>query len=163
MHLMHLHMLHLLHLLHMLHHLLHGRSHHVGAAAGRRRSQRLRLGRLRRMRNLHLARLRLELGAAAAGRLRLGLRRNLDDRRAWRLEDTALSEVDDRELLALALTKFTLDGVAISLTMGVFELTVNDTAVLLATITGLLLGALGALPPAWRCLQMSIPESLKAA
>ncbi len=66
-------------------------------------------------------------------------------------------------LLAIALAKLLLDGVAVSLTMGVFQLTLNNTTVLLGVMAGLFLGLLGALPPAWRCLRMPIPESLKSA
>lgn len=66
-------------------------------------------------------------------------------------------------LMAIVLAQVLLDGVAISLTMGVFELTLNTTTALFGASTGLILGVIGALPPAWRCLRMSIPESLKAA
>lgn len=66
-------------------------------------------------------------------------------------------------LIALLLSKLMLDGIAISLTMSVFQLTVNSTVAMSATLTGLLLGILGSIPPAWRCLRMSIPESLKSA
>lgn len=66
-------------------------------------------------------------------------------------------------LLALALCKLTLDGIAISLTMGIFQLTVNSVAAYHAVLTGLALGVIGAFPPAFRCLRMTIPEALKSA
>ena len=66
-------------------------------------------------------------------------------------------------LIALVLCKFTLDGVAVSLTMGIFQLSVNNVAAILAILSGFTLGVLGAIPPAWRCMRMAIPEALKAA
>ncbi len=66
-------------------------------------------------------------------------------------------------LCAVALAHVLLDGVAIALTMGVFELMLNETTTLLGIGAGLVLGLLGALPPAWRCLRMSIPEALRSA
>ena len=66
-------------------------------------------------------------------------------------------------LFAVALAYLLLDGVAVALTMGVFELMLNETTTLLGIGAGLLLGLLGALPPAWRCLRMSIPEALRSA
>lgn len=66
-------------------------------------------------------------------------------------------------LIALVLCKFTLDGVAVSLTMGIFQLSVNNVAAILAILSGFTLGVLGAIPPAWRCMRMPIPEALKAA
>jgi ABC-type antimicrobial peptide transport system permease subunit len=66
-------------------------------------------------------------------------------------------------LIAVLLSVLLLDGIAVSLTMNVFQLTLNNKAILLGAATGLILGILGALPPAWRCLRMAIPESLKSA
>ncbi|MBI1293178.1 FtsX-like permease family protein [bacterium] len=66
-------------------------------------------------------------------------------------------------LLAFAVASALLDGVAISFSMGVFTLTINAVVLAAGATTGLLLGLLGALPPAWRCLRLAIPESLKSA
>jgi len=64
--------------------------------------------------------------------------------------------------LSIIIAKFFLNDVAITFSMGVFELSVNNTVIAVGAIAGLLLGLLGALPPAWRCLRMPIPESLKS-
>jgi len=66
-------------------------------------------------------------------------------------------------LIALVLCRLALDGVAVSLTMGIFQLSVDSVAAFAAVFTGFALGVLGAIPPAWRCLRLSIPEALKAA
>jgi putative ABC transport system permease protein len=66
-------------------------------------------------------------------------------------------------LLGLGVAKLCLDGVAISFSMGVFTLALNPVVLASGAATGLLLGLLGALPPAWRCLRLPIPEALKSA
>jgi putative ABC transport system permease protein len=55
-----------------------------------------------------------------------------------------------------------LDGVAITLTMGVFRLSINSTVLATGAGAGLILGLIGALPPAWRCLRLDIPHALKS-
>ncbi|MCB2156889.1 ABC transporter permease [bacterium] len=64
--------------------------------------------------------------------------------------------------VAIAAAKVLLDGIAVSFSMGVFELTLNSTVLTAGATVGLFLGFLGALPPAWRCLRMPIPEALKS-
>jgi len=65
-------------------------------------------------------------------------------------------------LVAATIAVVLLNGITVRFSMGVFGLVV-DPAVLLAGLTaGLLLGIVGALPPAWRCLRMPINEALKA-
>jgi ABC-type antimicrobial peptide transport system permease subunit len=54
-------------------------------------------------------------------------------------------------------------GHAVRFSIGVFELVVDHTVLLIGIAAGLLIGLVGVLPPAWRCLRVSIPESLKAA
>lgn len=66
-------------------------------------------------------------------------------------------------ILAVALGVLLLDGLAVRFSMGAFGLIVDHTVVLLALSAGLLLGIVGALPPALRCLRMPITEALKAA
>ncbi len=66
-------------------------------------------------------------------------------------------------ILAVALGVLFLDGLAVRFSMGAFGLIVDHTVVLLALSAGLLLGIVGALPPALRCLRMPITEALKAA
>ncbi|MDX2176298.1 MAG: ABC transporter permease [Candidatus Sumerlaeia bacterium] len=65
-------------------------------------------------------------------------------------------------IVALLLARLFLDGLAVSYSMGVFELAVGPRVVFAGAATGLALGIIGALPPAWRCLRLPIPESLKA-
>ena len=54
-----------------------------------------------------------------------------------------------------------LDGLAIRFSMGAFAITVDAPVMLLGLAGGLLVGLVGAIPPAARCLQLPIPESLK--
>jgi putative ABC transport system permease protein len=65
-------------------------------------------------------------------------------------------------LLASVSGRLLLDGIAISFSMGVFQLAVGGPVLTAGCAAGLLLGLLGALPPALRCLRLPIPEALKA-
>jgi ABC-type antimicrobial peptide transport system permease subunit len=60
----------------------------------------------------------------------------------------------------LALT--TLNGLAIRFTMGAFTLRIDSLAILIGCGVGLLLGVVGALPPAFKALRMEVATSLKA-
>jgi putative ABC transport system permease protein len=64
--------------------------------------------------------------------------------------------------LAILIAKIFLDGIAVSFSMGVFQLTLNSTVMAAGAAVGLFLGIIGTLPPAWRCLRMPIPEALKS-
>ncbi len=55
-----------------------------------------------------------------------------------------------------------LDGASVRFSMGVFGLRVDEVAIGVALGGGIILGVVGALPPAWRCLRLSIPESLRS-
>ncbi len=55
-----------------------------------------------------------------------------------------------------------LDGRAVRISMGAFGITVDGPVVAAGLATGLILGAVGAVPPAWRCLRLSVAEALKA-
>ena len=55
-----------------------------------------------------------------------------------------------------------LDGLAIRFSMGAFAITVDAPVMLVGLAGGLLVGVIGAIPPAVRCLQMPITEALKA-
>lgn len=61
-------------------------------------------------------------------------------------------------LVALAL----VNGVSVRFTMGAFALRIDGVAVLIGVGVGLLLGLLGAIPPAIRALRMPIVDGLKA-
>ncbi len=65
-------------------------------------------------------------------------------------------------LAACALALWLLDGVAVRFSMGAFGMVVDAPVVAIGLGAGLLLGLVGALPPAWRSLRMPIPESLKS-
>ena len=55
-----------------------------------------------------------------------------------------------------------LDGLAIRFSMGAFALTLDPPVILIGLFGGLLVGLVGALPPAIHCLRLPIPEALKA-
>jgi hypothetical protein len=55
-----------------------------------------------------------------------------------------------------------LNGMAVRFTMGAFTLRIDSVAILVGCGVGLLLGVLGALPPALKALQASVAISLKA-
>jgi putative ABC transport system permease protein len=65
-------------------------------------------------------------------------------------------------LIAAALGLIFLDGLAVRFSMGAFALVLDGPVLTTGLVAGLALGAVGALPPAWRCLRMPVAESLKA-
>jgi ABC-type antimicrobial peptide transport system permease subunit len=65
-------------------------------------------------------------------------------------------------LLAAFLAVVFLDGLAVRFTMGAFALRIDSTALMLGCGTGLLLGLIGAIPPAIRAMRMPVAEGLKA-
>jgi ABC-type antimicrobial peptide transport system permease subunit len=65
-------------------------------------------------------------------------------------------------LLAAVLALALVNNAAVRFTMGAFALRIDEVAVLVGCGVGLLLGVLGALPPAFRALQMPVVEGLKA-
>ncbi|MCK6458083.1 MAG: ABC transporter permease [Phycisphaerae bacterium] len=66
-------------------------------------------------------------------------------------------------LAGVALGTTLFDGRAVRFSTGVLTLAVEGPAVATALVAALLLGIIGALPPAWRCLQLPIPAALRAA
>ena len=66
-------------------------------------------------------------------------------------------------LIAAAGGVLLLDGLAVRFSMGAFGLVVDGMVLAAGLVAGLLLGVVGALPPAWRCLRMPITEALKAS
>ena len=65
-------------------------------------------------------------------------------------------------LPALVIASLLLDGAGVRFSMGVFSLSVDATCVASGLGAGLLLGLVGSLPPAIRCLRTSIPTALKS-
>lgn len=65
-------------------------------------------------------------------------------------------------LLAVFIAVTCLDSAAIRFTMGAFALSIDNVAVLIGCGVGLLLGLLGAVPPAIRALRMPVVDGLKA-
>ncbi|MGH7202117.1 MAG: ABC transporter permease [Planctomycetaceae bacterium] len=65
-------------------------------------------------------------------------------------------------LLAALLSLVLLNGAAVRFTMGAFALRVDSVALFIGCGTGLLLGILGAIPPAIKALRLPVAESLKA-
>lgn len=55
-----------------------------------------------------------------------------------------------------------LDGLAIRFSMGAFAMTIDAPVLLIGLLGGLLVGVIGAIPPAIRCLRLPIPEALKS-
>lgn len=65
-------------------------------------------------------------------------------------------------LVAAVLAIFVINGTAVRFTMGAFALRVDSIAILVGCGTGLLLGVFGAIPPAWKAMQHSVVDGLKA-
>jgi putative ABC transport system permease protein len=65
-------------------------------------------------------------------------------------------------LLAAGVALVGLNGLAIRFTMGAFALRIDSLALIVGCGCGLLLGVLGAMPPAIRVLRLSVAESLRA-
>ncbi|MGL4554954.1 MAG: ABC transporter permease [Gemmataceae bacterium] len=65
-------------------------------------------------------------------------------------------------LLAAALALLLLDGVAVRFTMGAFALRIDGPALLLGCGTGVAVGVIGALPPAFQAMSLPIVDALKA-
>jgi len=65
-------------------------------------------------------------------------------------------------LVASAIGVTLLDGLAVRFSLGAFGLVVDSSVLVVGLLAGVILGAVGALPPVWRCLRMTIPTALKA-
>src|SRR5690606_38019777 len=65
-------------------------------------------------------------------------------------------------LIACVVGVSVLDGLAVRFSMGAFGLLVDPIVIGVGLCAGLTLGLVGALPPAARCLRLSIPVALKA-
>lgn len=65
-------------------------------------------------------------------------------------------------LLAAGGALLVVNGVAVRFTMGAFQLRVDHLAVTMGLGSGVVIGALGAIPPAIRAMRLSIVDALKA-
>lgn len=104
--------------------------------------------------------------AAFASRVReLGTLQSLGFRRgaiiASLVQESSLATAAGA-LLACAAGALLLDGAGVRFSAGAFALVVDTTVVLIGLGSGIALGLVGALPPAWRCLRMPIPIALKS-
>lgn len=66
-------------------------------------------------------------------------------------------------LIACLLATTLLNGIAVRFTMGAFALRIDSLAILIGAGVGILLGVLGALPPALKALRAQVAVSLKAS
>lgn len=65
-------------------------------------------------------------------------------------------------LLAFVLAYFLLDGRTVPFSIGTFTLTLTPLVIFSGLVTGMLLGTLGTLPPAIRCLLPTLPKALRS-
>ena len=65
-------------------------------------------------------------------------------------------------LIAAAIALFVVNGTAVRFTMGAFALRVDSLAIIAGSGTGLLLGLIGAIPPALKAMRYPVVEGLKA-
>ncbi|MEM9016139.1 MAG: ABC transporter permease [Verrucomicrobiota bacterium] len=65
-------------------------------------------------------------------------------------------------LLASFLAVVLIEGVNVPFTIGTFEMTLTFSVILLGLGTGIVLGSIGALPPAIRCLASPLPVALRS-
>lgn len=65
-------------------------------------------------------------------------------------------------LVAAALALVLVNGTAVRFTMGAFSLRVDSMAILIGCGTGLMLGLVGAIPPAMKAMRYAIVDGLKA-
>jgi ABC-type lipoprotein release transport system permease subunit len=80
----------------------------------------------------------------------------------WSLIQESLLATLLGTLLAAALAVFWLEGITIPFSIGAFSLLLPLPVLGLGLMVGLLLGTLGALPPAMRCLGAPLPSALRA-
>ncbi len=65
-------------------------------------------------------------------------------------------------LLASVVAMLVMDGLNIPFSIGTFSLEITGNVALTGILTGLLLGVLGAVPPAIRCLKPALPVALRS-
>lgn len=65
-------------------------------------------------------------------------------------------------LIACTIALLLLDGLAVRFSMGAFALTIDPPVLLIGLVTGLIVGVVGAIPPAVRCLRLPIAAALRS-
>lgn len=66
-------------------------------------------------------------------------------------------------LIAAGVALPLLNGVGVRISMGAFGLVIDAGVLATGLAAGLLLGVIGALPPAWRCLRLPVTDALRTA
>ncbi|MFP4069339.1 MAG: ABC transporter permease [Opitutales bacterium] len=77
------------------------------------------------------------------------------------VEESLLATLIGTLIAAFAVT-ILLDGRTVNFSMGAFRLDLSGGVVLAGLLTGLLLGVIGAIPPALRCLGSPLPSALRS-
>jgi len=77
------------------------------------------------------------------------------------VEESLLATLTGTFLAALAMTLF-IDGQTINFSMGAFRMTLAGEVALAGLLVGLLLGIIGSIPPALRCLGSPLPSALRS-
>ncbi len=65
-------------------------------------------------------------------------------------------------LLASAFALWLLDGITIPFSIGAFTIGITPGVAMMGLLTGILLGILGSIPPAIRCLMPALPKALRS-
>lgn len=65
-------------------------------------------------------------------------------------------------LIASVLSLWLLDGLTIPFSIGAFTIAISPGVALIGILTGILLGVLGSIPPAIRCLVPALPKALRS-
>lgn len=65
-------------------------------------------------------------------------------------------------LVAFVTAYFVLDGLTVPFSIGTFTLTLSPLVIMVGLVAGVLLGTIGTLPPAFRCLSPSLPTALRS-
>ena len=105
--------------------------------------------------------------AAFASRVReVGTLQTLGYRRgaiALSLVQESILSASIGAIVACIIAIFALDGFTVRFSMGTFTLSMTVGIIALGVSSGLLLGVIGAIAPALRCLRLPIPEALRAS
>ncbi len=82
---------------------------------------------------------------------------------AWSLVQESVLSASVGAIIACTISLLFLDGFTVRFSMGTFTLSMTAGIVALGIGSGLLLGVIGAVAPAMRCLRLPIPEALRAS